>query len=55
MANSEVLQPAALAELIKGSNPPTVICTAFPVLYHLKHISHASFAGPDPNRKASRC
>jgi hypothetical protein len=44
--NSEVLQPATLATLIKGSKPPTVICVAFPVLYHLKHISHADFAGP---------
>ncbi len=43
---SEVLQPAVLADLIKGPKPPTVICVAFPVLYHLKHISHASFAGP---------
>jgi hypothetical protein len=44
--SSEVLQPATLATLMKGSKPPTVICVAFPVLYHLKHISHASFAGP---------
>ena len=44
---SEVLEPSALAALIKdGSKQPTVICVAFPVLYHLKHISHASFAGP---------
>ena len=44
--NSEVMQPATLASSIKGSKPPTVICVAFPVLYHLKHISHSSFAGP---------
>jgi len=43
---SEALEPAALAGLIKGSKPPTVICVAFPSLYNLKHISHASFAGP---------
>src|SRR5258706_14620039 len=45
-AKSEVLQTTVLADLIKGPKPPTVICVAFPVLYHLKHISHASFAGP---------
>jgi hypothetical protein len=43
---SEVLETATLATLIKGSNPPTVLCVAFPVLYRLKHISHAGFAGP---------
>jgi hypothetical protein len=43
---SETLEPAALASLMKGSKTPTVICVAFPVLYHLKHITHASFAGP---------
>jgi hypothetical protein len=44
--SSEVLQPAALAALLKESKPPTVICVAFPVLYKLKHIAHADFAGP---------
>jgi hypothetical protein len=43
---SEVLEPAALAALIKDGKAPTVICVAFPVLYKLKHISHASYAGP---------
>jgi hypothetical protein len=43
---SEVLEPATLVALMKGSKQPTVICVAFPVLYHLKHISHASFACP---------
>ena len=43
---SEVLEPAALASLMKDSKSPTVLCVAFPVLYHLKHISHSSFAGP---------
>jgi len=42
----ELLEPAALAALLKDAKPPTVICVAFPVLYKLKHISHASFAGP---------
>src|ERR1700722_13645543 len=44
--NSEVLQPSELAALLKEAKPPTVICVAFPVLYRLKHITHASFAGP---------
>jgi hypothetical protein len=44
--DSEVLQPSELADLLKAPKPPTVICVAFPVLYKLKHISHASFAGP---------
>jgi hypothetical protein len=42
----DLLEPSALAAELKGSKPPVVICVAFPVLYHLKHISHASFAGP---------
>jgi hypothetical protein len=45
-SKSEVLEPAALASLLKDSKSPTVLCVAFPVLYHLKHISHAGFAGP---------
>lgn len=43
---SEVLEPAALASMVKGEKPPTVLCVAFPVLYKLKHISNAGFAGP---------
>jgi thiosulfate/3-mercaptopyruvate sulfurtransferase len=44
---SEVLEPSVLADLMKDSKqPPTVLCVAFPVLYKLKHISHAGFAGP---------
>jgi thiosulfate/3-mercaptopyruvate sulfurtransferase len=43
----EVLEPAALAALIKDSKqPPKVLCVAFPVLYKLKHISQSEFAGP---------
>jgi hypothetical protein len=45
-AKSEVLEPATLASLMKDSKSPTVICVAFPTLYHLRHIQHASFAGP---------
>jgi len=43
---SELLEPSALVAMMKGSNPPTVICTAFTALYNLKHIAHASYAGP---------
>ena len=44
---SEVLEPSVLAGLIKDAKqPPTVLCFAFPVLYKLKHIAHAGFAGP---------
>jgi len=43
---AETLEPSSLAGLVKGSKPPTVLCVAFPVLYKLKHISHAGFAGP---------
>jgi hypothetical protein len=43
---SELLEPAALASQMKDSQSPTVICVAFPVLYKLKHIAHADFAGP---------
>jgi hypothetical protein len=43
---SEVMEPAALAGILKDSKPPTVLCVAFPVLYDLKHITRASFAGP---------
>ena len=42
----DLLEPGSLAGELKGSTPPAVICVAFPVLYHLKHIPHASFAGP---------
>ena len=43
---SELLEPTALAAQLKGPKPPEVICVAFPVLYRLKHIEHAVFAGP---------
>jgi thiosulfate/3-mercaptopyruvate sulfurtransferase len=45
-AKSEVLEPAALATLMKDGKSPTILCVAFPVLYKLKRISHAGFAGP---------
>lgn len=43
---TEVLETSTLVGLMKDSKPPAVLCVAFPVLYHLKHIAHADFAGP---------
>jgi len=43
---SDVIEPAALAELLKGEHTPEVISVAFPVLYRQKHIVHAVNAGP---------
>ena len=43
---SELIEPSSLANALRGSNPPIVICVAFPLLYHGKHISKAIFAGP---------
>ena len=43
---SELIEPSALARAIESKNPPFVICVAFPVLYHGKHIPRALFAGP---------
>ena len=41
-----VLEPAALAEILHGGNPPVILSVAFPVLYRNKHIVHAIAAGP---------
>jgi thiosulfate/3-mercaptopyruvate sulfurtransferase len=43
---SELIEPSALAKALESRNPPYVICVAFPVLYHGRHITHAIFAGP---------
>jgi thiosulfate/3-mercaptopyruvate sulfurtransferase len=43
---SELIEVSALAKALDSRNPPLVICVAFPVLYHSKHITHAIFAGP---------
>jgi thiosulfate/3-mercaptopyruvate sulfurtransferase len=43
---SELIEPSALADALKTSTPPYVICVAFPVLYRSKHIAHAIYAGP---------
>lgn len=43
---SEVIQPAALAQLIQSGKAPIILSVAFPVLYRGKHIVHAINAGP---------
>jgi rhodanese-related sulfurtransferase len=43
---SELMEPSALAAAIDADKAPYVICVAFPILYHGKHISHSIFAGP---------
>jgi thiosulfate/3-mercaptopyruvate sulfurtransferase len=43
---SELIEPSALAKALDSKNPPQVLCVAFPVLYHGRHIPHAIFAGP---------
>ena len=43
---TELMEPSALAKALHATNPPFVICVAFPILYHAKHISKAIFAGP---------
>jgi hypothetical protein len=41
-----LVEPADLAKQIQSAHPPTVICVAFPILYHGKHIPKAIYAGP---------
>ena len=43
---SELIEPSALAKALESGEPPYVICVAFPVLYHGKHIAQSIFAGP---------
>src|ERR1700733_679360 len=43
---NELIEPSALASALHSETPPFVLCVAFPVLYHGKHIAHAIFAGP---------
>ena len=43
---SELIEPSALAKALESKTPPYVICVAFPVLYHGKHIPNAIYAGP---------
>lgn len=44
-SRSEVIEPAALATLLKASQPPMVISVAFPVLHRSRHIAGAVDAG----------
>jgi rhodanese-related sulfurtransferase len=41
-----LVEPADLAKQLQSSKAPTVLCVAFPVLYHGKHIPKAIYAGP---------
>jgi len=43
---SELIEPSALVKALESKTPPYVICVAFPLLYHGKHIPRAIFAGP---------
>jgi rhodanese-related sulfurtransferase len=43
---SELIEPSALARALQSNDPPYVICVAFPILYHGRHITDAIFAGP---------
>ena len=43
---AELIEPSALAKALESKKPPFVLCVAFPILYHGKHIPHAIFAGP---------
>jgi hypothetical protein len=48
---SELIEPSALAAAIRAEDAPYVICVAFPVLYHGKHIANSIFAGPGNKRE----
>lgn len=43
---SELIEPSALVKSLQSSTPPYVICVAFPILYHGRHIPRAILAGP---------
>ena len=43
---SELIEPSALARAVKSLEPPYVICVAFPILSHSRHIPRAILAGP---------
>ena len=43
---SELIEPSALARALNAGDAPTIICVAFPILYHGKHLPKAIFAGP---------
>lgn len=46
-AAAALMEPAELAGELKGANRSVrVVCVAFPVLYHQRHIAGAVLAGP---------
>ncbi len=45
-SSSQLMEAAALAQMLRGGKQPLIICVGFPVLYRQKHIAHAQLAGP---------
>lgn len=45
-AKPELMEPAALVKELQGGKSPTLLCTAFTLLYKTRHILHAVEAGP---------
>lgn len=43
---SELMEPSALADALKSTSPPFVICVADATSYQTRHIAQAIFAGP---------
>jgi thiosulfate/3-mercaptopyruvate sulfurtransferase len=46
VSQAALIQPAALAEILKGDAPPVIIQVGFSVLYAQAHIPGALYAGP---------
>jgi hypothetical protein len=46
LKQAELIEPSALVKALDARVRPYVICVAFPVLYHGRHIRSAVFAGP---------
>lgn len=45
-STSQLIPPALLAQSLRESRHPLIICAGFPVLYRQKHVAHALLAGP---------
>ncbi|MBV8550946.1 MAG: rhodanese-like domain-containing protein [Acidobacteriaceae bacterium] len=46
-SKDELMEPAALAQLLRTpQKPPVILAVAFPALYRQRHIAHAELAGP---------
>jgi len=43
---NQLLEPAALAEMLRAQKAPVILFVGFPVLYRQKHIANAILAGP---------